>query len=380
MKKILIFISAFIISIIFFSCAANAEEAYENYGEFGDFCKQEIVAALPEDIKDALRQNDISPDNGGVLTADAGNLYDYVINSVTKEITKPLTMLAGLVGVAMLCALSESLRDSAGNGNSKAAGTFGIVAVLAGAGLITGFIAECVLRTSGVLTACGTFLLTFVPVFAGIMAVAGQITTASVFASVIVAAAQLFSIIMIALLTPLTGCILGFSVAGAINPDLKIDQFANVAKKVLTFVLGLMVVLFVGLLSVQSFVTASADSVTMKAAKFVVSGTVPIIGSAVGDALATVKGSLGVVRASTGTFGIIAAAAIVAPAMISALLYRFALIIAGFVCDAFGVSRLSALVKAGEQIVAIVFAMLTAFIVLAVVSIAMMLYMTGGVT
>jgi stage III sporulation protein AE len=342
----------------------------------GDYGADKIMEALPEDVRDSLEQNGFAPDNGGVVGVSAGGVLDYIFNAVAERAGKPLQLLVSLAGVILLCALAEALRDSAGS--SRASSVFAVVGVLAGAGLICGYIGDCVVQSSAVLTAFGTFLLTFVPVFAGIMAIAGQLTTASVFASVIVVAAQVFSAVLVAVLSPLTGCMLGLAVAGAVTPELKVDAVSDTIRKVVVFILGLMIAIFVGLLSIQGFVTASADSVTMKAAKFVVSGGVPFVGGAVSEALATVKGSLGVVRASTGTFGIVAALAIVAPVLIEILLLRLSLAISGMLCDLFGVKQLSALIKTGANIMGIAFAMLVSFVVLAIVSVALMLYMSGG--
>lgn len=54
-----------------------------------------------------------------------------------------------------------------------------------------------------------------------------------------------------------------------------------------------MMTVFTGLLSIQSIVGTSADTLGVKAAKFVVSNFVPIVGSAVADAYTTMRSGLG---------------------------------------------------------------------------------------
>jgi stage III sporulation protein AE len=220
--------------------------------------------------------------------------------------------------------------------------------------------------------------MTFVPVFAGIMAISGQLTTASVFSATVLIAGQVFVYVMTVFLVPLVSCVLGVSIAGAVNPDLKIDRMAETVKKIVVWGLGLLVTVFAGLLSLQSIISNSADTVALRTARFITSSTVPIIGGAIGDALTTVRGSLDLLRGSTGTFGIIAGLMIFVPTLVSVFLHRVALAVAAAVCEMFGIMRLASLLKSGENIMSIVFAMLFCLTVLIVISVAMMLFIWNG--
>jgi stage III sporulation protein AE len=368
MKRIITII-IFIITLFLFVFSSHAAHD-DNFGQ------AELVDALPEDVRDFMRENDITPDNSGALSFTPFTVIRGLIDVFLDELGRPLRMLAALTGVILLCAVAETLRDGAGG--NRASDMFGIVGVLAGAGLMITYVSECIVRGALTLNAGATFLLVFVPVFAGIMAVCGQLTTATVFSASIIAAGQIFIYITSAVLTPLASCILGVSAAGAVNPDLKIDSLAKSIAKIITWTLVLLVTIFTGLLSLQSFISTSADTVAMRAMKFTVSSTVPIVGGAVTDALATVRGSLNLVRGSTGTFGIIAGIMIIVPTMISVFCHKIALGIAAAVSDIFGLSPLSSLLRSGESVVGIIFAMLFCFTLILVISVALMLLIWNG--
>lgn len=361
--------AAALFAVIFMAMPVRAEEY--------DYGQDELLHALPGEVADELAESGITPDNSGALGLSVGGVLDWLWQLFREEVTAPLRMLAALCGVALLCAVTEALRDS--SGSSQAVNAFGIVGVLAGAGMMCAYVTQCVVRTGETLQAGGAFLLTFVPVFAGIMAVTGQLSTATAFNAVVLVASQVFSQLMITVLMPMTSSILGISVAGAVNPDLNIERVAELVKKIIIWAMGLLITVFVGLLSIQSFVTSSADSLTMKATKFAVSSSVPIVGGAVSDALGTVKGSLGLLKSSTGTFGIVAAVALLVPNLLSVLCYKIALAAAAAVSELFGVKPLAALARSGESVMTIIFAMLFSFALLAVVSVALMLFIgTGG--
>jgi stage III sporulation protein AE len=212
------------------------------------------------------------------------------------------------------------------------------------------------------------------------MALTGQITASVTFNTVIIVASQIFSHIMLLVLTPLTTCILGVSAAGVINPDLKIDKLAEIIKKTVIWGLGFMLSLFTGLLTLQTFVASAADTVATKTAKFIISNSVPLIGGAVSDALMTVKGSIGLLKATTGTFGIVAGVLVILPPLLSTFCYKAALGIGADICEIFKVKELASLLRCGESVVSIILAMLFAFIVLTVISIGLMLFLTQGGT
>ena len=70
--------------------------------------------------------------------------------------------------------------------------------------------------------------------------------------------------------------------------------------------MALVMIAFSCVLTFQSIVAKSADSVLFKGVKFALSSIIPVVGSAVGDAVTTVKGSISVIKSSVGTIGAIA--------------------------------------------------------------------------
>jgi stage III sporulation protein AE len=363
-------IAIFILTVIFLPTISVSAVLAEAEAE--DFGMDEIMEALPGEVAELME--DINP-----LELTFGAVVSEIWEMFKRELTKPLKMLISLIGVILLCAAAETLRDSSGKSASSATQAFEMAGVLAGAGIMSAGIADAVIRTSSTLTAAGAFMLTFIPVLAGIMAVMGQLVSANLFNTAVVAAAQVFSQVMVMALMPLSVSILGVSIAGAVSPDLKADRLAGTVRTVVVWVLGLLTTVFVGLLTIQSLVSGNADSVAMKSFKFVMSGGVPIIGGMLGDALGVVNGSMGVVKSATGGFGMIAIVAVVLPTFLSVVTFRIALSLASAVSALFGANRLEALLKSGEKVLSITLAMLVCFLLIMLVSVALMIRIgTGG--
>ena len=356
-------ISLFILIVIFLPVLnAYAEE---------DFGQSEIMEALPEEIQDFMA--DVEP-----LELTFSAVVEEIWVLLKQEISKPLKMFMSLLGVILLCAAAETLRDSGGKSGGATVRAFEMAGVLAGAGIMSAAIADSVVRTSQTLTAAAAFMLTFIPVLAGIMAVMGQLVSASLFNSSVLVAAQLFSGVMVTALMPLSASVLGVSIAGAVSPELKTESLAKTVKTVVIWVLGFLATIFTGLLTIQSLVSGSTDSVAMKAVKFTVSGGVPFIGGAVSDALGVVNGSVQILKGSTGAFGIVAIVALCLPPLLSVAGFRIALSLAAAVCDMFSAGRLSSLLKSGESVLSIILAMIVCFMLIMLVSIALMIRIGVG--
>ena len=361
--KIILAISA---ALTLFAVNINAAESY-------DFGQNDIYSALPPEAEQILDELNATPSNGGA-DINTENIFGVIWNTVRENVSKPLAMRASVIAVVILCSVTESMHDS----GNMLSGTFGTVGVLACSGIICTSFAAIMESSKTAIEALSAFLVVYIPSFAGIMAASGETAAASAYNATITVATQLISQLFSVIIFPLSSCIMGISIAGAINPDLKINSIAEAAKKLVNWALGLLMAVFTGLLSIQSFVAAAADSVSIRAIKFTVSGAVPIVGGAVSDALQTVKGSMTLLKSTTGSFGIIASVTVMLPVVQSVALFRIALIVSSAISDSFGTSRLTTLLKSGESVLAIVIAVMVCFWILAIVSTAIMLAISGG--
>lgn len=354
-----------VLTIFVLSVCASAE----GYGFGGN----EIENALPDEAEERLDELGADITNGGSQVT-MENIFAQIWNIISENISKPLTMLLSTAAVIMLCAVVEAMRESEG----ETAGVFHTVGVLACSGMICTGLASLLESVKLAVDSLSAFLAVYIPAFAGIMAAGGQTSSASSYYAVVSTAAQVFSAFFSAVLFPLSSCVMGISIAGAADPALKMNNIAELAKKLVNWCLGFLMAIFTGLVSVQGLIAASADSASMKAVKFTVSSSVPIIGGSLSEALGTVKASLSLVKTTTGGFGIFASAAVMLPVFISAALYRLALMICSALSEVFGTSALTCVLKSGESVLAAIMAMMICYWLVAVVSTAFVIAIGGA--
>lgn len=333
-------------------------------------------ADIPDELDKSLSDVGITPDN---IDSNALSL-DKVISNVTsmlwESIQSPLKLLISLISVTLMCSIANVFADNT-NGNLKT--VFSLVSVLACSAITVTSASDSLISASKTLESGSVFLTGFIPAFAGILATSGHVTSAAMFNTIVMGGAQGFTQLASKILMPVSMSILGISLAGSVCGELKLETLAEAVKKTVIWLLGLIMTVFVALLAMQSFITVPSDSVGLKAARFTVSNGVPFIGGAVSDSLSVMYGGIGLIRNNFGVFGIIVGGALILPSIISVLCYKLAFSVAASFSDLFGISQLTGLLKCAEGVSSIITAMLVSFLLMAVISISLMIFMTGGV-
>ena len=123
-------------------------------------------------------------------------------------------------------------------------------------------------------------------------------------------AAMLFSDVLMSLinrvLLPLVYAYIAACTAYAAIGNEGLKRIASTLKWVVTSILTVVLMAFVGYLTVSGVIAGTTDAVTLKAAKLTVSSVVPVVGGILSDATETVLAGAGILKNSVGVFGMLA--------------------------------------------------------------------------
>ena len=360
--KIIITTLICILTGIFLSVDIGAESG--NYGI------DKLYDAVPDSAKTYIDEKNIMPDGSGISDLKLEDVLNYVISLIKDNIKRPASMFLSITGVIILTSLLEGFTNST---NTSVSTALSLVSTLSATIIISSYLSDSLDDINAAISSASNFTLTYIPVLAGVIAVGGHTSTAAVFSSVMMVSVEILMQITANILFPMTSCIIGISAAGGLNKDLNIDKLGEGIKKIIVWGLGFSMTIFIGFLTLQSNITASADSVGLRAARFAVSTSVPFVGSAVSDALSTVKTSIEVLKSGIGSFGIITGACVLFPVLINAVCYKLFLFISGILCDIFGTSDAGRMIKCGENALSIVISMLICMFLFITISTTLML-------
>ncbi len=94
-------------------------------------------------------------------------------------------------------------------------------------------------------------------------------------------------------------------IVSAISDKFKVTQLANVLRNLSVGLMGVMLTVFLGVISVQGATGSVTDGVTMRTAKFITGNFVPVIGRTFSDAADTVVSASLLVKNAIGIAGVV---------------------------------------------------------------------------
>ncbi len=336
-----------------------------------DYGTSDLYDAVPEEAAEYIYENEITADGGGISEISLKNILNTIAEMVIENLKQPAAMFSALLAVILLTAVLSSLGNH--RNSSSTSQVFSLISALTSTIIISSYLSNALAGIDTAISSTSDFMLTYIPVLAGVIAVGGHASTAAVFSSVMMISIEVLTQITANILFPLTSCLIGISAAGGLNKDLKIDRLGDGIKKIVIWGLGFIMTIFIGFLTLQTNISASADSVTLRAARFAVSTGVPFIGGAVSDALSTVKTSIELLKSGIGSFGIVVGCCVLFPVLINALCYRFFLFLAGILSDIFGADDTGRMIKCGENVLSIVISMIICLLLFITISTTLML-------
>ncbi len=378
MKKLLCFLLLLAVIILFapkvfaVENPTEAEEIYEIQAQ--ESGAEELPDALDPETQEILEGLRISPtDLDGLRTVSPGKVFEEIARIAKEKAKGPVGAAASVLAVMLLCSMLNGIKLSFGGRPMEEVA--GMVGTLCVCGAVTVPVVECIGRAAGVIEGAAGFQMVCAPVLAGLMAASGQVVSAGTYNILMAAAGNAVSLISAVILVPLLNIFLALSIVSAVSPEINLSGLCGLFSKAVKWILGLCMAVFTGLLTVQSAVSAAADSAGTKAAKFLISSFVPLVGGALGDAMGTVQGSVKLLKSGVGAFGLIAGAFLFLPVILECLLWMLSLALCAGIGDVLGLPGISGLLRSSGKVVetmmAIVLCCMTALMISTVVVLAM---------
>lgn len=337
----------------------------------------ELYEQLPQDTKALLQTLGITGLSEQIELVDPQTVLSALADLVSQRAGTPLSSASLLLGTLLLLALVSSAQEGLRTTESMNM-IFGAVAALAVSVSLLVPLWQTVQRVQAAAQSASVFSLSFAPVYAAVMTAQGNTLSAASYQAVMLAASQGVSLLISSAILPLLTVSLSLGAAGALNPGLRIGEAGALLNKIAVWLLAIGMTVFVGLLSLQTFVGASADSVGGRALRFSVASLIPVVGGSLSEALYTVRGCLSVLRGSLGGFGVLCTALIVLPTLIECVVWSACLFLCKSISELFSLSAVSSVSGIAQSVVKTMIGVLSANALLMIVSLTALLLAGGG--
>lgn len=306
-----------------------------------------------------------------------GKIFTIALQEIKTKIPDATKSCAYIIGVIVLTAMSSSMRGPfATKSLSEVIDIIGSLCICTSALYpIMNFISE----TSSVIRTASNFLLCYVPVMSGIMFATGKSVSATSYNLIMMSTCEIISQISAHIFIPLICMMTTIAVVSSISPRLNLSGVYNLFHSSLKWVLGFVMSIFTGILSVQNILNNNVDTCSNKALKFIVSSFVPVIGGSLSDALDSIKGCVKVLMSGVGIFGVVGVGFIFLPIICKALVWIFILNIGACVGRVFNMQKNAELLYNVSKVISLLLSIVLSCVFIIIISTVIIL-VTGGHT
>lgn len=363
MKRMLTAINTAVLAFVLAVALAISGYAASNDGYSYDLNIDDIGSC--EDFLDENGIDVSDPSTIKNLTADS--LLTHFLKVFRSSLKNPAKMFLAVLVLSLICEAVVSVSTKTGlNGE-----IFAIICFLTVSPMVMASFSDVI----SAMKSQQTFMTAYLPAFAAITAASGNASGAITYNAILLYTSEAVTMLTGSLLKPLTGIMLVMSCTGAINPEL--TNLTSSVKRFMTTIIGLIMTVFVGVVSLQAAVGRSGNEIALKAGKYLVSSFVPIIGMSLSESYKTVRLSLSAMRSALGAVGIVVIVVILSVPIISMCVYKIMFILLDWTCSMTGSKTLSALMRGLADVYSMVITILLIYALMFLISTGVMILIGG---
>ena len=240
--------------------------------------------------------------------AISGNLNEFNIMKIFwkllgKEVINSITIISSIIVILVIHGILKSISDGLQN-KSVAQIAYYIQYILIATLVMTGFADIIIMVKESIQNLVG-FINSLVPILITLLITTGSIASAGMLEPIILFMITLIGNLIVNVIIPIVLVSTALGIISQISDRVQIDKLAKFFKSSSVWVLGVVLTLFVGIVSLQGNLSSSIDGITAKTTKTAVSSFIPVVGKILGDAVDTVMGCSVILKNALGVVGVI---------------------------------------------------------------------------
>ena len=360
--KIIIFTLIIILTINTYSKASqneeNVEETIKEQQE--TFGINSFIENAKEYTGEFFEDIDISGILDSAISGDVDNstIYQKILNLFGDELKTGIKTLLSILIIIIIHSILKSISENLENDTISTIIYY--VQYIAIVTIIMSNFTDIVQMVRDTANNLVGFMNCLVPILLSLMIYTGSITTSSILEPIILFMINFIGNLIETIFIPLTLIIAVICIVSKISDKVQIEKLAKFMKSSMVWVLGIILTIFVGVLSIEGTLSSSVDGITAKTAKAVVSSAVPIVGKILGDAVDTVLGCGIVLKNAVGFVGVIVIIGICIMPIIKLGILTICYKLASSVCEPISDGKIVSLLEQIGDIFKILLAILSA--------------------
>lgn len=226
-----------------------------------------------------------------------------IVSYLFSEVIDCIKLMSMLIIISVICALISNLQKAFSNENLSGVAYFACYSLIIIIIAKSFYVGVSEVRSS--VKGITDFMTALMPVLLMLLASSGRVVQSAVMDPIIIFAinfsARIYSDVIIPLI--LMAFVLQF--VNNISEDYKIDKLTKLLNQSVMWIQGILMTIFIGIVTIRGVSSKAMDEVTAKTAKFAVDNFVPIVGKCLSDAISTVIGYSILLKGAISSIGLI---------------------------------------------------------------------------
>ena len=270
----------------------------------GSLDTDELQAYL--DSFDEYRGKDVKEMLASLVTGDFAleydSLFEAVLGLVWEEGRAMLPAFAVILAVAVLCGILNSAKNGFLQGTMSDIIHF-VAYVSVGAVILA--VLTSVLQTGfSAIAQMQKQMQIVCPILLTLMAASGGAVSAGVFRPAVAFLSSGICELFTAVVLPTSVVVIALTFAGHLSPEVRCEKLGGLFKSVNKWLIGLTLGLFTLFLTVQGIASAQYDGISLRTIKYLVSGSVPIVGGFLSGGVDLVLAGSSLIKSALGSFSV----------------------------------------------------------------------------
>ncbi|WP_032121679.1 stage III sporulation protein AE [Clostridium amazonitimonense] len=226
-----------------------------------------------------------------------------LISYTLKEVVTSSKFLVMVIVIALITALLKNIQDAFTNDNITNIAYFACYSILIMI-LSKSFLISINLAKNAI-NDITNFMAALIPVLMLLLSSVGGIAQVATLDPITLAAVNIVPRFYVDFIIPLIlmGFVLQF--INNISEEYKISKLSKLVNQIVLWAQGIIMTIFIGIITIRGVASSTLDAVTAKTAKFAVDNFVPIVGKALSDAVSTVAGYSLLIKNAISSLGLI---------------------------------------------------------------------------
>ena len=234
---------------------------------------------------------------------DNNKILKKLLKIFGKEIVSSLKTIIAVLVIVLIHSIIKAVADNLETSNISK--TIYYVQYILIVTIVMSNFSDLILSITSTIQNLIGFMNSLVPLLITLMIYTGNIATSSLLEPIILIIIEFISNIILTLILPGVSIITALMVVSKLSDKVQIGKLTKFLKSSIVWFLGIILTVFVGVVSLEGTLASSVDGITAKTAKAAVSSMIPVVGKILGDSVDSVLGCGLILKNALGVVGVI---------------------------------------------------------------------------